>query len=106
MNNLRHQILIPLCVAAGLPKLIPEYKFHPTRKWRFDFAYPEYMLAIEIDGGGYINGRHNRESGRILEREKFNTATTLGWRVLHFTPTEVAKLSTIETIKKSISCSQ
>jgi len=103
MSTLHHQILIPLCVAAGLPKLIPEYRFHPTRRWEFDFALPEYLLAVEIEGGGWKNGRHNRESGRLKDREKYNAAAALRWRILYFTPTEVAKLSTIQTIKSAIS---
>lgn len=31
--------------------IIPEYRFHPTRKWRFDFAIPHIKVAIEIEGG-------------------------------------------------------
>lgn len=28
---------------------VSEYKFHPTRKWRFDYAIVEYMIAIEVE---------------------------------------------------------
>ena len=27
-----------------------EYRFHPERKWRFDWALPERMIAFEYDG--------------------------------------------------------
>lgn len=30
---------------------IEEYMFHPTRKWRFDFANPDKMVAVECNGG-------------------------------------------------------
>ena len=30
---------------------VREYIFHPKRKWRFDFYFPERKLAVEIEGG-------------------------------------------------------
>lgn len=67
---------------------VREYRFHPDRLWRFDYAIPDLRIAIEIDGGIWINGRHNRASGYIGDMEKFNAAATLGWVVLKFTPQE------------------
>jgi hypothetical protein len=68
-----------------------EYKFHSTRKWRFDYAIPEYKIAIEIEGGMWINGRHTRGSGAIGDLEKYNQAVLLGWRLLRFTPQQFNK---------------
>lgn len=67
---------------------VREYRFHPYRLWRFDYAIPDLRIAIEIDGGVWINGRHNRASGYLGDMEKFNAAATLGWVVLKFTPQE------------------
>lgn len=67
-------------------ELIPEYKFHPKRKWRFDYALPEYMIAIEIEGGVWNNGAHVRGRHYISDMEKYNQAQILGWRVLRYTP--------------------
>lgn len=67
---------------------VREYRFHPDRLWRFDYAIPALRIAIEIDGGIWINGRHNRASGYLGDMEKFNAAATLGWVVLKFTPQE------------------
>ncbi|MGI0119640.1 hypothetical protein [Zooshikella sp. RANM57] len=43
-----------------LPKPETEYIFHPSRCWRFDFAWPDRKLAVEVEGGGWSNGRHTR----------------------------------------------
>lgn len=81
---------------------VREYRFHPTRQWRFDYAIPDLRIAIEIDGGIWINGRHNRASGYLGDMEKFNTAATLGWVVLKFTPQEQYSQKTLELITQTI----
>jgi len=63
-------------------KFVREVKFHPTRKWRFDFVV-EGDIAIEIDGGVW-GGRHTRGGGFIKDMEKLNNATLLGYRVLRY----------------------
>jgi len=69
-------------LAPDLPKPVAEYRFHPRRRWRFDYAWPEYKVAVEIDGGQWKpgGGRHNTDA----DREKLNTAAAMGWRVLRF----------------------
>jgi very-short-patch-repair endonuclease len=61
-----------------------ELKFHPTRRWRFDFALPSQKLAIEIEG----RGRHQTVAGTRADCEKYNEAARLGWRVLRFPATD------------------
>ena len=61
-----------------------ELKFHPTRKWRFDFADQARMIAIEVEGGTFVSGRHNRGRAMAGDMEKYNEATRLGWRVYRF----------------------
>lgn len=68
---------------------VPEYKFHETRKWRFDFAHPQLRIAIEIEGGIWIRGRHTRAIGYRNDIEKYNSATIAGWRILRFLPEEL-----------------
>jgi very-short-patch-repair endonuclease len=65
-----------------LPSAVREYRFHPTRRWRFDFAWPDHKVAVECDGGqwAFKGGRHNTDA----DRDKINTATSLGWSVLRF----------------------
>lgn len=66
-----------------------EYKFHPKRKWRFDFAIHDLKIAIEKEGGIWIGGRHNRAAGFIADMEKYNSAGSLGWIVLRATPSSI-----------------
>ncbi len=79
---------ILLAEAGILAHFAAEYRFTETRRWRFDFASPANMLAIEIDGGQWAprGGRHNSD----VDREKSNYATAaLGWRILHFSTKQV-----------------
>lgn len=66
-------------------ELVREYRFHPVRKWRADFAIPEHKILLEIEGGGYVYGRHHRPAGYRKDCEKYNEAVKLGWRVLRYT---------------------
>ncbi len=63
-------------------KPIKEYKFHNTRKWRIDYAWPEQKLAIEIEGGIWSNGRHTRSKGFINDIEKYNEIVLYGFSLL------------------------
>lgn len=68
-----------------------EYKFHPTRKWRFDFAWPKLKIALEIEGvvWGDAKGRHQTALGIAKDCEKYNEATRMGWDVYRFTGAQV-----------------
>ena len=81
-----------------LPTPIREYCFHPKRDWRFDFAWPERMLAAEVEGGEWVQGRHQRPGGFRRDTEKYNAALALGWRVLRFTGSQVKDGSAIKTL--------
>lgn len=80
-----------------------EYKFHPMRKWRFDFAFPELKLAIEAEGGIYTNGRHTRANGFEADCEKYNHAVLLGWHVLRFTSKQIARGEALSIIGEFLS---
>lgn len=68
----------------GIDVPVREYKFCPERRWRLDFAWIDCKLGVEIDGGVWSNGRHNRGSGFIKDMEKLNMAVKLGWKVLRY----------------------
>ena len=99
-DQLEQQIL-----AAGIEPPTREHRFHPVRRWRLDFCWIDLKLAIEVQGGEWIQGRHSRGSGMLRDCEKFNAAVLLGWKVLFFGGTHVRNgyaLDTIQTIMKSL----
>jgi very-short-patch-repair endonuclease len=95
-------IFTSICKSDLKIEVVKEYKFHPTRKWRFDFAIPEHKIAIEIDGGVWNYGRHNRAQGYLADMKKFNAAASLGWIVLKFTPDEQYSRATFDIIRETI----
>lgn len=97
----RDTIFLELLRNAEIPEPVAEYRFHEDRKWRFDFAFPEQKIAIEIEGGLWNQGRHNRPASMIKDMEKYNEAAILGWRVLRFEPGQLRKRDTIEMIKEA-----
>lgn len=79
----------PILLAYGLPVPTPELKFHPVRRWRFDYSFPVQKLAVEIEGGVWVRGRHNRAAGFVKDMEKYNAATELGWHILRYEPSKI-----------------
>jgi very-short-patch-repair endonuclease len=79
-----------------------EYRFHPTRRWRFDFAMPTQKVAVEVQGGVWVNGRHATGSGITGDCEKFSVAAGLGWRVLPVTPAQVKSGDALEWITRAL----
>lgn len=71
--------------AVGGPPLEREVTFAPPRRWRFDFAHRAARVAIELDGGAWIQGRHVRPIGFLRDLEKLNTAALRGWIVFRLT---------------------
>lgn len=74
-------------VGRDLPEPEREYVFAPPRKWRADFCWPAQKVVVEVDGGLYTlhGGRHNTDA----DREKCNTAASLGYLILHFSPRQL-----------------
>ncbi len=81
---------------------VKEYKFHPERRWRFDYAIPAHRVALEVEGGVWTGGRHTRPQGFLGDIEKYNTATLMGWRVFRTTPDELLRKTTINLLKQAI----
>lgn len=80
-SNLERGFLLWLRQERLIPEPVREHVFAPPRKWRLDFAWPDALFAVEIDGGLYSAGRHNRPKGYIEDCEKYEAAMLLGWTV-------------------------
>lgn len=70
-------------------EIIEEHKFHPRRRWRFDFCIPEHKIAIEYEGIFFnpIQGisRHQHGIGYSKDCDKYNAAMVEGWKVFRVT---------------------
>jgi very-short-patch-repair endonuclease len=87
---------------SGVKDVVRELRFHPTRRWRFDFSIPRLKIAIEVEGATWARGRHTRGSGFEKDCEKYNEATIMGWRVLRFTTDMVISGEAIAVIERAI----
>ena len=75
------------CPAA--PQPAREYVFAPPRRWRFDFAWPDRLVAVELDGGLFVGGGHQRGRRFAGDAAKQNAAVLAGWRVLRYTTVDL-----------------
>jgi very-short-patch-repair endonuclease len=95
---------------ADAPKLTKEYVFAADiqyrdkrgakrkRGWKFDYAIPDLMVAIEVDGNAWQTkggGRHGQDSDRV----KMNEAAARGWMVFRFSPAQLDKKNAKESVR-------
>lgn len=95
-------IFTVICKTDLKVECVKEYKFHPKRRWRFDYAIPDHKIALEVEGGVWTGGRHIRAQGFLGDMEKYNTATLMGWRVFRTTPDDLLKMVTLNMVKQAI----
>lgn len=101
-GSMYEQALAAEVVAMGLPRPQREWRFHPVRKWRFDLAWPERLLAVEVEGGGFVQGRHTRGAGMEGDCVKYNEAALLGWTVIRVTPGMVRSGQAIKYVWRAL----
>jgi very-short-patch-repair endonuclease len=88
--------------AWGLPTPEREYRFDPVRLWRFDFSWPSFMVAAEVEGLTPQGGRHQRLSGFQRDAEKYTAAALAGWTVLRFTAGMVRSAYAVRAIQTAL----
>ena len=86
--------------SLGGPSLVPEFRFDPTRRWRADFAHIESRTLIEIEGGVFVFGRHNRPHGFVLDCEKYLHAWLAGWSVVRLTASQITTPNIEQIIRR------
>lgn len=89
--------------AAGLPAPVREFRFHPGRKWRFDFAWPEHdKVALEVEGAIWTKGRHTHPMGFMADMEKYNEAALMGWTLIRVTGDHIKKGEALKLIERAL----
>lgn len=82
--------VIETIVVECLPgaSIVTEFRFAYPRRWRIDYAvfWNGRRIAIEVEGGAWIFGRHNRPTGFIKDIEKYNAASAEGWTLFRVLP--------------------
>ena len=96
----RAEVFLRALEVRGLPRPEREWKFDANRRWRFDYAWPERMIALEVEGGVWTGGRHTRGAGFVKDMEKYNRAAVLGWRLLRVTPDKLVSFGTFEILRE------
>lgn len=94
---LEHQIR-----ALELPVPEREFRAIPTRKFRWDFAWPEHKLLVEVNGGTWGKGGHSTGAGIARDYEKNNLANLAGYRCLIFTGAMVESGEAVDMIAKCL----
>lgn len=85
---------------AGLTGWTREYYFARPRRWRFDLVFEKQLVAIEVEGGGWVNGRHVRGSGFARDLRKYAEAAARGWIVLRVDGGMIEDNSAVEYVKR------
>ena len=94
-------MFLATCKAFGLPEPSAEFRFHPRRRWRFDWLFA-HRVALEIEGGAWTRGRHTRGKGFVADLEKYNEAQLAGYVVLRVTPEQVNSGEAFALVKRAL----
>ena len=104
-SGLKQAIFARLCVEAGLPEPVAEYRFHGVGMWGIELAWVDQKVGLEIDGGIWSGGRHTRGAGWLKDTEKLNTLACMGWRMLRCTPSDLCRTETVEMVREAVDAS-
>ena len=82
--------MIALYLKSKGVDFVREHVFLTGRRFRFDFAIPEKMVAVEYEGATWSKGRHTRGKGYSQDCFKYSWAAIRGWCVIRVTADMVA----------------
>ena len=80
-----HKVIMA-CRYLRIPAPVCELAHIPGRRFRLDFAWPDYKIGLEVQGGIWTRGRHSRGPGQKTDMEKNNLGILQGWRVFQCVP--------------------
>ncbi len=89
----------------GLPDPVRELVFAKARgrRWRFDFAWPDQMVALEVEGiAGRGKSRHLTVKGFSADCEKYDVAAILGWTLIRVTAPMMKSGLALDLIKEAL----
>lgn len=98
----RRRRFCALLSERGLPCPDPEHRFHHTRKWRIDYAWPDEKVALEVEGGVWTRGRHTRGSGYVKDMEKYNEVALHGFVLVRVVPDDLLTEDTLDLVERAI----
>ena len=101
MSELEEALVLWL-QTSPVPEPVREYRFHATRKWRFDFAWPVQKIAVEVEGGSWVGGAHTRGQGFEKDCVKYAEAAIAGWRVIRVTGNMIEDGRAISYIERAL----
>lgn len=105
-SELEETLALHIRASNILPNPEREHRFHPPRRWRFDFAFLDVKLACEVEGlVASGKGRHQTIAGAKKDMEKYEQALLDGW-VVYRCHTDMVKsgraLETLENVYETM----
>ena len=93
---------------AGLPRPVTEYQAILGRKFRWDFAWPESLILVEIQGGIWSSGKSGHSTGTGINRdcEKGNMANLASFCCLSFTSDMIRNGTALAQTKEALALFQ
>lgn len=97
----QHEDLLAFHLKAAKIPFERQVRLCKHRKWKLDFLVAG-ILAVEVDGAIWVNGRHSRGAGITSDAEKLNQATLSGLKPLRFTGDHVKSGYALATIEAAL----
>jgi very-short-patch-repair endonuclease len=79
-----------------------QVKIRPDRRFRADFYFRAHELVVEVDGGGFIEGRHSRGKGMERDAEKSFYIALMPARLIRVTPRHVRDGRALKWIQEAL----
>jgi hypothetical protein len=101
-RKVKYRIFEQLLRDVGLPEPAREHRFAAPRRWAFDYAWPAFRIAVEVEGGIFVRGRHTRAQGFIRDMAKYNAAAMRGWFVFRLDFRTFTSPTAVELVREAL----